>query len=46
MGRTSAVDISLEEVRLIGERDRRIVTHTPVAPSAHLSERYGGFVGR
>ena len=44
MGRTSAVDISLEEVRLIGERDRRIVTHTPVAPSAHLSERYGGSV--
>jgi threonine dehydratase len=44
MGRTSAVDISLEEVRVIGERDRRIVTHTPVAPSAHLSERYGGSV--
>jgi threonine dehydratase len=44
MGRTSAVNISLEEVRLIGERDRRIVTHTPVAPSAHLSERYGGSV--
>ena len=44
MGRSSAVDISLEEVRLIGERDRRIVTHTPVAPSAHLSERYGGSV--
>jgi len=44
MGRKSAVDISLEEVRLIGERDRRIVTHTPVAPSAHLSERYGGSV--
>ena len=44
MGRTSAVDISLEEVRLISERDRRIVTHTPVAPSAHLSERYGGSV--
>ena len=44
MGRTSAVEISLEEVRLIGERDRRIVTHTPVAPSAHLSERYGGSV--
>ena len=44
MGRKSAVDISLEEVRLISERDRRIVTHTPVAPSAHLSERYGGSV--
>ena len=44
MGRTSAVDISLDEVRLISERDRRIVTHTPVAPSAHLSERYGGSV--
>ena len=44
MGRNSAVDISLEEVRLISERDRRIVTHTPVAPSAHLSERYGGSV--
>jgi threonine dehydratase len=44
MGRTSAVNIPLEEVRLIGERDRRIVTHTPVAPSAHLSERYGGAV--
>lgn len=44
MGRTSAVNISLEEVRLIAERDRRIVTHTPVAPSAHLSERYGGSV--
>ena len=44
MGRTSAVDISLAEVRLISERDRRIVTHTPVAPSAHLSERYGGSV--
>jgi threonine dehydratase len=44
MGRTSAVDISLEEVRLISERDRRIVTHTPVAPSANLSERYGGSV--
>ena len=44
MGRTSAVDISLEEVRLISERDRRIVTHTPVAPSAHLSDRYGGSV--
>jgi threonine dehydratase len=34
----------LDEVRLISERDRRIVTHTPVAPSAHLSERYGGSV--
>jgi threonine dehydratase len=44
MGRTSAVNISLEEVRLISERDRCIVTHTPVAPSAHLSERYGGSV--
>lgn len=44
MGRNGAVDISLEEVRLIAERDRRIVTHTPVAPSAHLSERYGGSV--
>jgi threonine dehydratase len=44
MGRTSAVDISLEEVRLISERDRHIVTHTPVAPSAHLTERYGGSV--
>ena len=44
MARTSAVDISLEDVRRIGERDRHIVTHTPVAPSAHLSARYGGSV--
>ena len=44
MGRNGAVDISLEEVRLIAERDHRIVTHTPVAPSPHLSERYGGSV--
>ena len=44
MGRSSAVDISLEDVRRIGERDRRIVTHTPVAPSAYLSDRCGGSV--
>lgn len=44
MGRASAVEISLEEVRRVAERDRRIVTHTPVTPSAHLSERCGGSV--
>ena len=44
MGRSGAVEISLEHVRHIAERDRRIVTHTPVTPSAHLSERCGGSV--
>ena len=44
MGGNGAVEIPLEHVRQIGERDRRIVTHTPVTPSAHLSERCGGTI--
>ncbi len=44
MARTGAVEISLEQVRLVSERDRRIVTHTPVTPSAHLSETVGGSI--
>ena len=44
MGGSGAVEIPLEHVRQIGERDRRIVTHTPVTPSAHLSERGGGAI--
>jgi len=44
MSRVGAVEISLEQVRHVSERDRKVVTHTPVAPSAHLSERCGGSV--
>ncbi|MFM7308247.1 MAG: pyridoxal-phosphate dependent enzyme, partial [Actinomycetota bacterium] len=44
MSRAGAVEISLEQVRRVSERDRKVVTHTPVAPSAHLSERCGGSV--
>ncbi|MEY4068187.1 MAG: threonine ammonia-lyase [Actinobacteria bacterium] len=40
----ATVDIAVEEVRAISERDRHIVTHTPVAPSAYLSDRCGGQV--
>jgi threonine dehydratase len=34
----------LSVVRRVRERDRSVVTHTPVAPSAHLSERCGGSI--
>jgi threonine dehydratase len=44
MGRAGAIEISLERIRRVRERDRSVVTHTPVAPSAHLSERCGGSV--
>jgi len=44
MGGSGAVEIPLEHVRQISERDRKIVTHTPVTPSAHLSERCGGSI--
>jgi threonine dehydratase len=44
MGRAGAVEISLEQIRRVGERDRNVVTHTPVAPSAHLSDRCGGSI--
>jgi threonine dehydratase len=44
MGRAGAIEISLEQIRRVRERDRSVVTHTPVAPSAHLSERCGGSV--
>jgi threonine dehydratase len=36
--------IPIEHVRQISERDRKIVTHTPVTHSAHLSERCGGSI--
>jgi threonine dehydratase len=42
MGRGRAVEISLEHIRQVSERDRNVVTHTPVVSSAHLSERCGG----
>jgi threonine dehydratase len=44
MGRAGAVEIPLEQIRRVGERDRNVVTRTPVAPSAHLSERCGGSI--
>ena len=44
MGRGRAVEISLEHIRQVSERDRNVVTHTPVVSSAHLSERCGGSV--
>jgi len=44
MGHGGAVEISLEEVRRASERDRKVVTRTPVTPSAHLSERCGGAI--
>ena len=44
MSRGRAVEIALEQIRRVSERDRKVVTHTPVTPSAHLGERYGGSV--
>jgi threonine dehydratase len=44
MGDSGAVKIRIEHVRQISERDRKIVTHTPVTYSAHLSERCGGSI--
>ena len=44
MGRAGAVEISLEQICRVRERDRSVVTHTPVAPSAHLSDRCGGSI--
>lgn len=44
MGHGGAVEISLDEVRRASERDRKVVTRTPVTPSAHLSERCGGAI--
>jgi len=44
MGRQGAVEISLDHIRQVSERDRRVVTHTPVVSSAHLSERCGGSI--
>jgi threonine dehydratase len=44
MSRERAVEISLEQVRHVSDRDRKVVTHTPVTPSAHLGERCGGSV--
>jgi threonine dehydratase len=44
MSRAGAVEIPLEQIRRVGERDRNVVTRTPVAPSAHLSERCGGSI--
>ena len=44
MSRGRAVEIALEQIRRVSERDRKVVTHTPVTPSAHLGERCGGSV--
>ena len=44
MSQGRAVEISLDQVRHVSERDRRVVTHTPVAPSAHLGDRCGGSI--
>lgn len=44
MGRGKAVEIPLDRIRAVGRRDSAVVTRTPVAPSAHLSERCGGTV--
>ena len=44
MGRGKAVEIPLERIREVARRDSTVVTQTPVAPSAHLSERCGGTI--
>lgn len=44
MARQGSVEISLDHIRQVSERDRRVVTHTPVVSSAHLSERCGGSI--
>jgi threonine dehydratase len=44
MGRGRAVEIPLDRIRAVSRRDAAVVTRTPVAPSAHLSERCGGNV--
>ena len=44
MGRAGAVEIPVEQIRRIRQRDRQVVTHTPIVTSAHLSERFGGSI--
>lgn len=44
MGQDDTAAISLEHVRRVSERDRELVIHTPVLPSAHLSEQCGGHI--
>ena len=44
MGRGSAVELPLERICEVARRDSAVVIQTPVAPSAHLSERCGGTI--
>ena len=44
MGKGRVVEISLEDIGKVSDRDRRVVTRTPVVSSAHLSDRCGGSI--
>jgi threonine dehydratase len=44
MSQGSPVAISLAEIQWVSDRDRSTVTHTPTAPSVHLSEMCGGSI--